>query len=464
MEHDINANKPFWRNLRSRGNAAAIVDADRQSVLTYAELADDVERTEAALRVDRKALILLFAAIDAASIVFYLAALEGGHAIFLSPLSISHPGAVALIERYRPDFVLVRAGAQLENYQEEESLNGYRVYSRLRICDPPPHPVLALLLSTSGSTGNPKAVRLSTNALCSGARQVARALAIHSTDRALQCLPFSYVYGLTVLNSALYAGAAVVLVSGTPAEQSYWTRANRADVTTIAAVSLTFEIMRSLNVDGRSLPKLSRLTHSGDALNADLFRWVHAHFNASLYLMYGQTEAGGRMTVLPPHYLPEARGSVGRAIPGSRISLDANGEIVFCGPGVMLGYAEQREDLELGDVLNGVLRTGDIGKLDSRDLLHITGRVSRHCKITGKRISLDEVEAFLGATIPAAAVAAGSEVIVFIEERNLDTHRTRMTLASHFQVPPQNFRLVSISRLPRGDRGKVAYEALRSML
>src|SRR5687768_17451266 len=79
MEHDITASEPFWRNLRRRGNAAAIIDTDHECVLSFSELADRVELAEVAFRVGRKALILLFAATDAGSIAFYLAALEGGH-------------------------------------------------------------------------------------------------------------------------------------------------------------------------------------------------------------------------------------------------------------------------------------------------------------------------------------------------------------------------------------------------
>jgi len=462
--------EPFWRNLRSRRNAAAIVDADSGTVLTYANLADQVERTATALQVGRRALILLFTSTDVAGLLFYLAALLGRHAIFLSPLAISHPGSSSLIERYRPDFVLFRAGTPraelLAEYAEGERLNGYHVFTRRQPSDPPPALELALLLSTSGSTGNPKAVRLSTRGLGKSAQQVARALSIEAHDRALQSLPFSYIYGLTVLKSALSAGAAVVLISETPAERDYWTRVSRAAVTTIAAVSLTFELMRSLNIGEKELPTVTRLTHSGDALDADLFTWVYEHFDSSrvaIYLMYGQTEAGGRMAVLPPRYLPEARGSVGQAVPDSEIVLNAQGEILFRGPGVMLGYAARREDLNLGDTLNGTLHTGDVGRFDSQGLLHITGRSSRYCKVYGKRISLDDIEAFLRSTARAAAIVKGAEVIVFFEERKLDVSALRMELTRHFQVPPQSFRLLPITRLPRGERGKVAYEALRTL-
>jgi hypothetical protein len=96
LVHDKQRHEPFWRALRSRGEAApALIDADSGEVLTYAQLSSAVQSAADALGRDRRSLVLLFANNDIASVVCYLAALEAGHAIFISPVDIGH-------RRYRP--------------------------------------------------------------------------------------------------------------------------------------------------------------------------------------------------------------------------------------------------------------------------------------------------------------------------------------------------------------------------
>lgn len=460
----------FWKALRSHGEAPALMDHEASVTLDYRQLHERVEGVVKQIRGHLRSLVLLFANNDVSTIVCYLAALDAGHAVFIAPISIEHPGAQALIEAYRPELVLWRSGAVPTALEPDYELSGpvdaYRALRRRRCGDEPPHPSLALVLSTSASTGSPKAVRLSASNLAASAAQVADALAVTSTDRALLCLPLSYVYGLSVLNSSLYCGSAAVLVKGTFADRAFYTRLARAGVTTIPCVSETFEYIRRLQVDAPVLPGLRRLTHSGSPLDPSLFEYVYAGFGrhgTDIYLMYGQTEACGRMTVLPPAALPGLHRSVGRAMHSGNLSVNDQGEIVYQGPGVMLGYATCRQDLALGDTLHGLLYTGDLGRLDEHGNLFITGRVSRHCKVFGRRVSLDDIERFVSGARPAAAVEKDSRVTIFFEGAVPVALQAVPELARRFQLPPQTFCLRAVPELPRTDRGKIAYGVLLSM-
>lgn len=467
---DTGTTEPFWKKIRSRGEAVAIVDADSGTNWSYAQLAVAVDRAARDLYRPQPAVVLLFAGKDRGAIVWYLAALQCGHSVFLSPVAVEHPGAAALIEAYRPEIIVFRLGvpdaAVVEPYRRLPPVHGYNILFRRVNHDSPPHPDLALVLSTSASTGSPKAVRLSTRGLQGVAHDVACALSLTEQDRSLISLPLSYVYGLSVLNSSLSAGASVVTASGTPADRGYWARITGSRVTVVPAVSQTFEFMRVLALAPGHLPSVRKFTHSGQSLEPGLFHWLYESFapaGVEIYLMYGQTEAGGRMTVLPPRYLPGACRSVGLPVGTSQVRIDGDGEIVFSGAGVMLGYAQERTDLARADELGGVLRTGDTGHLDSEGLLFITGRVSRYCKAYGQRISLDDVERQLGG-VTAAAIEKDGIIAVFMEGVLADNAAVRLDLAQRFHLPPQTFRVVSVAELPRTERGKVAYRALSEML
>jgi len=467
----LRSEPPFWKRLRSHHEAQAVIDHEAHTTLTYRELHERVQCVVEQIRGYSRSLLLLFASNDVSSIACYLAALEAGHAVFLSPIGLGHPGIPALIDAYRPELVLLRGGAVATAFESDYELGGtvdvYRLLRRRRCADEPPHPSLALVLSTSASTGSPKAVRLSAANLAGSAAQVADALAVTSTDRALLSLPLSYIYGLSVLNSSLYSGSAVALVKGTFADLGFYAKVTDTGVTTIPCVTETFEYMRRLQVGAQLVPKLRRLTHSGSPLNAPLFEWIYDHFRpygVDIYLMYGQTEACGRITVLPPEALPGLNRSVGRAVRSGSLSISDRGEVIYQGPGVMLGYATRREDLSLGDTLHGVLCTGDLGRLDTEGNLFITGRMSRHCKVFGHRVNLDDIEGFFSGPRQAAAVEKDGTVTIFFEGTVPATSQAVLELGRRFQLPPQNFRLHSVPELPRTDRGKIAYSVLLSMV
>lgn len=462
--------EPFWQTLATRGDALALVDCDSDTRWTYRELHDRVRNVAARLGARRKSLLLLFPESDAESIVFYLGALTAGHAVFLSPLGIQQAGARALIEKYRPEILVWRSGSPdaltRQEYQLDREAGGYQAWTRCSCEDPPPHEALALVLSTSASSGSPKSARLSRAGLAASAAQVSEALCIEAGDRALLALPFSYVYGLSVLNSALHAGCSLVVKRGSLADQQYWSRIAAAQPTTIAAVSHMLEYLRRLEIDSARLPTLRKLTHSGDALDPALFTWAFERFGrrgVDLYLMYGQTEACGRMTVLPPQYLPEMRRSVGRVVRGGELSVDPDGQVIYRGPGVMLGYAHGREELSLGDCLHGILHTGDVGSLDERGFLHLTGRASRYSKVFGRRVSLDDIEAYARGYGLAAVVEKEGVVTVFFELTSPVTPLSRLQLARQFRLPPQCFQVRTLPALPHTQRGKVAYGELVSL-
>jgi acyl-CoA synthetase (AMP-forming)/AMP-acid ligase II len=326
------------------------------------------------------------------------------------------------------------------------------------------HPDLAVLLTTSGSTGNPKLVRLSRSAVLTNAEQIATVLGITADDVAITTLPLFYSYGMSVLNSHLLRGATVVLERTGIMQRDFWTAAVAHGATSMAFVPYQYEMLRRLRFDPAKYPALRKLTQAGGRLRTDLvtdFAQRMATVGGSLYVMYGTTEAAPRMATLPPERLAEKLGSVGLALPGGSFEISPEDEVIYRGPNVMMGYAETAADLVKGDEMGGVLPTGDLGRVDGEGFLFITGRAKRIGKVFGVRINLDDVEK----NFPVVAVPGSDQLIVYAEGISGDEARNLRTkiaewLGTHFS----GVVVRSIASLPLLPNGKVDYRALEASL
>ena len=378
----------FVDRLRSHGDRPAVFVAGQcgDVWLSYRELAERVERTAARIGAGRR-LVLVETANDLASLVGYLAALHGGHVALLA--NRGDPAQVAgLVARFDPDVVV---GA--------DGLRERRAGSRHRL-----HPELALLLATSGSTGTPRLVRLSTTALDANAAAIATYLEITAEDRAALTLPLHYCYGLSVINSNLSAGAAVLLSDTSMVDAAFWARLRDQAATSLHGVPYTFELLERAGFADMALPHLRYVTQAGGRLAPDqVRRWasVGRRQGWRLYVMYGQTEATARMAYLPPDLAAVHPGAIGVAIPGGSLTVeptdgDGVGEVVYRGPNVMLGYADSPADLAQGRTTDA-LRTGDLGRRRPDGLFEIVGRRSRFVKPFGIRTDLDGLERLLAA-------------------------------------------------------------------
>ncbi len=348
---------------------------------------------------------------------------------------------------------------------------------------PPPHPDLGVMLATSGSTGDPKLVRLSRTAIVSNARAIAEVLHIGGDEIAPTSLPLFYSYGMSVLNSHLAAGATVVVVDGGVLSREFWAAVDRYQATSLAGVPYNYEMLARIRWSPAKHPSLRTLTQAGGRLRNELILAYHEKIQAvggRFYVMWGQTEAGPRMTTLPADRLPEKVGSPGCALPGGILSVRTEdgtetrqagieGEIIYRGPNVMMGYAGSATDLSRGDDLGGVLATGDLGYLDGEGFLVLTGRLKRIGKLFGIRVNLDDIEKLVSRSAvegvgPVAAVPSGDGVIVWCEGDVDATRRAELAklLAERMKVHRSAFDVRAVDVLPLLSNGKVDYKALEA--
>ncbi|MFF4191498.1 AMP-binding protein [Nonomuraea sp. NPDC001831] len=427
---------------------AGLVVAGDQEGLAGDELARRVARVAEALSRLRPGPLFCGMRNNLASVLRYLAAWQTGRPIALLDPDLSAAALADLVSRFRP-------AALVGFTHAPDGPPGPRGQA------PDPHPDLAVLLATSGSTGNPKLVRLSREAVAANAAAIASALSIMPGEIAPTSLPLHYSYGLSVLNSHLHAGATVVLTEAGLLERSFWTHLDEHKCTSLAAVPYQYEMLRRLRFDRAEHPTIRTLTQAGGRLSPELVSLFAAQADR-FFVMYGQTEATARIAVLPPDRLADKPGSAGQAVPGGRLTIDG-GEVVYHGPNVMMGYAETAADLARPDDLGGVLRTGDLGRLDDEGFLYVTGRLRRIAKIFGVRVNLDDVEQLLRDTVPVAATSGDDRVTVWAE--GLDAAGCRnlaRRLGAELRLHWSGFDVRAVERLPLLPTGKIDYRALES--
>ena len=461
----------FWNSLAAHRRAAAIVDGRTLVTTTYGELSSIVDSYAQLLSRPARELAALFCENDADGIAAYLACLRAGHAVFLTNARSTSPTVAGQLANYRPEFVIAKASSVLQvcgaDYWLAGVMGSYQLLRRKSIADSPPHADLSLLLSTSASTGSPKLVRHSGVAIDANARQIVDALRICPEERAMAHLPLHYVYGLSVLNSHLAVGASLVLQNRPSADPEFWRGLSASGTTMLPAVSHTIESLRQLGITRAAVPSLRRIQHSGDRLPAEGIEWISRHHvrqGTEMYMMYGQTEACGRMTVLPADRF-DCAPSVGLPVKGARLEIATDGEVIYHGPNVMLGYAESRADLGKGGELDGRLATGDLGRVNVDGMLQLSGRKNRICKIEGHRINLDELEARFQGLGNIALTECSNQIVIATDDGAVDSLRVALLpRAIGMRLPPQAFRFVALPCIPRNASGKVDYLALRSLV
>lgn len=450
---------------------------DSGQVLSYGDLAQISMRLASLVPARTVALVLVRNTLGCMAVI--VALIKQGVVPILLDASASQATIALHKERYQPDVLVLPSDLQAQ-YPDTPfllTMLDYAVLASAReasLC--PPHPDLALLLSTSGSTGSPKLVRQSRGNVLSNALAIASYLNIGPRDRPVTTLPLHYTYGFSVLSSHLQVGATLLVTDRSVMEKPFWTFIKAAGATSLAGVPYTYQMLKRLGFLRAEPGSLRTLTQAGGKLSDALVREFSefaARSGIDFYVMYGQTEATARMSYVPAARALEKAGSIGVAIPGGELFLvdptgceitaaDVQGELGYRGPNVTMGYAEQRADLSKGDERQGSLHTGDLALRDADGYYYITGRLSRMAKLFGKRVSLDDLEQIcLSLVSEVACTGAEDRVTVWITDVQ---HLAALPglLAERTAIHPSAYQVRVIGSLPRTPAGKTDYQWLLS--
>ena len=472
MERSITSN--FWDlQSASPGRDIACTDGHGRE-LTYKELRDRVDEIGAGLTANgTRQLGFIFSTNSLEWLCVYLACLRVGHVPLLLPADLESCLAEELINTYQPSWCWRPLRPQVNSKDTDRSTASglTAIVWRQPRTVVKLHPDLGLLLSTSGSTGSPKLVRLSYSALSSNANSIAEYLNIEAQDRALTTLPPSYSYGLSVINSHLAGWATLVMHNVSLMSRDFLRIVQQEKVTALAGVPSWYQMLLRTGFDKAEIPSVRVLTQAGGRLD-ERTKLAVLNFAETkglrFYVMYGQTEAAPRISYVPPEVLKGKLNSIGIPIPGGSLQLDCEtSELIYCGPNVMMGYAESQQDLGNGDELGGVLRTGDIGAVDEQGFFSITGRLKRFVKLSGNRYGLDEIEAQVTLLSKTNVAVAGRDerLGIWLEGSDPDIQsRVQTFLNDKFGLHHSLFRVHLVHTLPLLGTGKKDYVNLMQQL
>lgn len=402
-----------------------------------------------------KRLVALECANEIESLVAYLAAIHFGHPVILfgegkinenSSIFASFPADVTIGKNNNGVWEVKECALSGVSYHED----------------------LCILLSTSGTTGSAKLVRLSRENIQHNTMAIVDYLKIDASHTSITTLPFHYSYGMSVINSHLAVGASIVLTDHSVADDKFWRQIECFNVNSFAGVPYTFEILEKRNFREGTFSHLRYITQAGGRLPlplAEKYTQWSKESNCLFYIMYGQTEASPRVAYVPPESLDGNEDCIGIAIPGGELTLiDENsdaitspnmeGELVYHGPNVMMGYALRIDDLALAKD-DKPLRTGDLAVKKENGLFKIVGRKSRFSKLFGLRISLDEVEVEVHHLGISSVVVGNDDFITIAIIDNHDENRIISHLSSKFKLNLDSFYVMRFDEYPILPSGKI---------
>lgn len=349
------------------------------------------------------------------------------------------------------------------------------------------HSSVAQIIYTSGTTGRPKGVTLSHDNLMANCRSIVQYLDLDASDSIFVVLPFFYSYGNSLLMTHVAVGGRLILAD----DFVFWNRAldlmESQKATGFSGVPSTYAmLLHKSDFSKRKFPHLRYLTCAGGALAPATTERIRTRLpHVRIFPMYGQTEGSARLSTLMPEELDAKLGSIGRGIPGVRLSvLDEAGrpvrvgevgEIVAQGDNIMVGYWKDQEATR--EVLRPEgLRTGDMARVDEDGYVFIVGRRNDMIKSGSYRIHPQEIEEVLlevegvsevavvgcpdkiQGEVPVAYVVLAANGPAVTEEEILDHCRTSLPRYKR----PREIRLVST--LPRTTSGKVKRHEIRHEL
>jgi long-chain acyl-CoA synthetase len=265
---------------------------------------------------------------------------------------------------------------------------------------------LAQIVYTSGTTGQPKGVILSHSNLVANMRSILDCLRLTPEDSIAAVLPFVFVYGNSVMLTHLFSGGKLVIENNLIYPQVLVNSMRDERVTGFSGVASNYAfLLRQSDFHAENHSALRYFTCAGGAMPSELLRRVLDAFPRSeFHVMYGQTEASARLTMLPPADLQRKNGSAGLPVPGVRIKVVKEdetvvapgeiGEIIVEGDNVMQGYWKDPAS-SAKTLRGGALHTGDLGYVDGEGYVYITGRNSEMIKSGAFRISPNEIEGVL---------------------------------------------------------------------
>lgn len=394
----------LFKNLKKYKSKVALID-DKLNSVDYTELFEIKNRFKKLFPTGSIVLILVDNSID--SISSYIGFLDLKVVKVIVDNNISRKFFKDLEKKYNLNYVIC-----LQNKMKFLSIKGYKIlygnvcYKKLGKKNLKINTINSLLLTTSGSTSSPKFVRLSQLNLIDNCSKIKKYFGLTHNSRAITSLQPAYSYAISIINSHISAGGSLIITKKNIMESKFWECFKKFKINSFYSVPIMIKYLEKIDFKILNSDNLKYIAIAGGGLENYYLRKISKYAKKrkiKIFYMYGQTETSPRMSYLNPKYFELKLGSIGQPLKGGKFFLkdeDGNiikkskrqGELIYSGKNVCLGYANNYKDLYLGDINKGILNTGDYAIRDSKNFYYITGRKKKISKIFGQRIDLDHLK------------------------------------------------------------------------
>lgn len=420
-----------------------------------------------------KNLVFLYLESDLISVACYLTILNSPHTIALLSSSLETTLKRRLENEYNPYIIFDQTRENIDNFTSANIKNEilethfhFNIHNEgLKI-----HDNCKILLSTSGTTGSPKFVKLSEDNIIENALSIADYLPINRNDCTPLNLPLFYSYGFSIFNSNAISGGKIVCNLPMILDNRFWEALNRYKFTSIAGIPYIYEMLSNVGFFKKNLPSLKYLTQAGGHLNKKVKKQFYKyakHNEISFFVMYGQTEAAPRISYVPANKLGDKLGSIGIPIKNGNLDIDnETGELLYSGPNIFGGYASKASDLEKWETISS-LKTGDLAKKDKDGYFYIKGRIKRFVKIFGNRINLDELENILKLTTNTSQITClgidDKFILVAHSSSSLNEEAVTDKLFKTYKIHGNAVQIKYFDDLPKTENGKINYKKIEKL-
>lgn len=467
----------IFDNIFNYKDKIALIDDKEQ--LSYSDIFNNIKQLDKIS--NNRDLILFLTEISISCVELYIHSIVNRNVPIMLDSQTNIINIKAIIQSYKPKFLYIPRSLceQFKDIKHYTLIANYKNYDIYMSKFPIPMKLfddLALTLSSSGSTGSPKIIRVSYKNILSNTIDIVNYLSLSSEDKSITTLPFNYSYGLSVLNTHLYVGGSLVITNYSVLQREFWNLIDKHNITNINGVPYTYYLLEKIGFLKKNPTSLKFLTQAGGKLSLELIKKLDEFCklnNIKLFIMYGATEATARMSYLEPKYAVEKLGSIGKGINNNNFFIvDSNtgekickpfilGELYFKGNNVTLGYANSYKDLELADCNNGILNTGDLAHFDEDGFVYIDGRIKRIIKLLGNRFSLDHIEQLLSQELNCNCICSGidDKLYIFTCKDSL-CNLIKKFLNTKLKINSRLFKIVVLDSFPYNNNGKIAYKEL----
>lgn len=432
--------------------------------------------------ITNKGLCLVVAKNHQDVVISYLSFLEHKIPVLLLNNTLNHEHIINVIKSYKPAYMVLEKSMVLSGIYKDYisnvlmELDEFVFVATSCNIDYNINDNLSLLLTTSGTTGSQKFVRLSKDNIYANTESISTYLPINTDDTTITTLPLSYSYGLSIINTHLFSGASILLYDGSVIQKDFWLFLKEYNITSFGGVPYTYEMLERLRFSSMDLPNLRYITQAGGRLlqkQISYYKDMYINKQLPFFKMYGQTEATARISYLPYEDFAKKEESIGKPIPNgemfiydnnkNKLKANEEGELIYKGKNVFLGYASSCYDLYKDDENNNILHTGDLGYYDNDGYFYITGRKKRFLKIFGNRINLEEVENILNSHGFSCACAGHDDKMIIYIENSLVKNNILDTLKKVLDIHPSGYSINVVDKIPRNNSGKIDYHLLESL-